>query len=70
MAQSCRPSGPALALILLTLLLDGEWLHTSARQSVPGNPFLPPDCALDPSGPFILGEGAARIGRPIFRGGD
>lgn len=70
MAQSCRPSGPALGSILLTLLLGGEWLHMSARQSVPANPFLPLGCALDPSGPLILMEGAAGIGRPTFRGGD
>lgn len=57
MTQSCRPSGPALASILLTMLLGGEWDHVSAQPSVPGQPFLPLNYTLDLSGPLILMEG-------------
>lgn len=40
MTQSRRPSGPALASFLLTVLLGGEWSQVSVHPSVPGHPFL------------------------------
>lgn len=34
MTQSCRPSGPTLTSILLTMLLGGEWGHMSIHLSL------------------------------------
>lgn len=55
MTHSCSPSGPALASILLTMLLAGEWGHMSVHPPVPGHSFQPLNLALNPSGLLILG---------------
>lgn len=56
MTRSCRPSGPALASFLLTVLLGGEWSHVSIRLSL-GIHSCFSTYALDSSGPLLTGRG-------------
>ena len=49
MIQSCRPSSPALAAVLLAVLLGGERGPGLSLGSIPASPP-----AGDPPGPLIL----------------
>lgn len=54
MTQSCRPSGPALASILLTVLLGGEWATCLSIHPSLGIHSCFSTYALDLSGPLLL----------------
>ena len=49
MTQSCRRFSPALAPILLALLLGGEWGRVCPWSSASPSPLT-----LDPAGPLLL----------------